>query len=427
LKKIHPLLEQQLVALSAESKQSEEIQSFIETVNEAYSKFDRDRELIQHSHRLSDLEFIEINKRLNESTDRLSLATKAASMGVWEWSGITGNIMWDDLMYEIFGVTNRDSFGKISANWHKLIHPEDAMRIGSKLAFLDVEEPVKHFEFRIIRPSDNAICYIATSTFLSLDTKGFPVRIVGICIDVTNLRLAEQEKAKLLENVLKQNKELEDFAFVISHRLRSHSSKLSTVSSVFKNPAVNDLLRNQLIDEVEKEAQLLDETLRDLTEIIAVGDSKKVEAEWLNVLDVVNASIDSLQPAMEQHKVVIHVDVTNQLQIFGVRSYLENVVFQLLHNALKFRNVERQLEIKISAEESADALKLSFADNGIGIDLERHHNKLFGLYRKFHTHIEGKGIGLHLAKKQLELMDGKIEVESVLNEGTQFTLYLKKV
>jgi len=426
LKTVHPLLEQHLTTLPEDFTQNEALQSFIETVNEAYQKFDRDRELIQHSHRLSDLEYIEINKKLNESSDRLSLATKAAKMGVWEWSGVTGNIIWDDLMYEIFGVIDREAFGKISNNWFKLAHPEDAPKISKQLAYINTEKPTMHFEFRTIRPSDNCVRYISTSTFLSLDPKKQPTRIVGICMDVTDLRLAEKEKAELLENVLKQNRELEDFAFVISHRLRSHSSKLSTVAHVFKNPSANESLQKELIKEVEKEAHLLDETLKELTEIIGISENKSTDIETLNLNSIIEAAISNLQAAIENCNASVEVAIEPGVQVQAVKSYLENITFQLLDNALKFRVKDKQLIIKVAAEESNDTVKLSIADNGIGIDLERHHNKLFGLYRKFHTHIEGKGIGLHLAKKQLELMGGKIEVQSMLNEGTLFNVYLKK-
>ena len=426
MKTVHPLLEQHLTTLPEDFTQNEALQSFIETVNEAYQKFDRDRELIQHSHRLSDLEYIEINKKLNESSDRLSLATKAAKMGVWEWSGVTGNIIWDDLMYEIFGVIDREAFGKISNNWFKLAHPEDAPKISKQLAYINTEKPTMHFEFRTIRPSDNCVRYISTSTFLSLDPKKQPTRIVGICMDVTDLRLAEKEKAELLENVLKQNRELEDFAFVISHRLRSHSSKLSTVAHVFKNPSANESLQKELIKEVEKEAHLLDETLKELTEIIGISENKSTDIETLNLNSIIEAAISNLQAAIENCNASVEVAIEPGVQVQAVKSYLENITFQLLDNALKFRVKDKQLIIKVAAEESNDTVKLSIADNGIGIDLERHHNKLFGLYRKFHTHIEGKGIGLHLAKKQLELMGGKIEVQSMLNEGTLFNVYLKK-
>ncbi len=426
MKTVHPLLEQQLPLLSNDLTENQEFQNFIETVNSAYQKFDHDREQIQHSHRLSDLEFIEINKKLNESTDRLSLATKAAKMGVWEWSGVTGNIIWDDLMYEIFGVEDREAFGKISTNWFKLAHPEDVSKINKKLAYVNTETPTTHFEFRIIRPTDNCVRCISASTFLSVDPKGQPMRIVGICMDVTDIRLAEKEKAALLENVLRQNRELEDFAFVISHRLRSHSSKLSTVANVFKNPSANESLQKELIREVEKEAHLLDETLKELTEVIGISDKKATEIEPLNLKSVIENSLDNLQSAIADCNADVEISIDENIKVYAVKNYLENIAFQLLHNALKFRTKEKRLMIKIIAEEGTGNVKFAVADNGIGIDLERHHNKLFGLYRKFHTHIEGKGIGLHLAKKQLELMGGKIEVQSMLNEGTQFNVYLKK-
>ena len=85
----------------------------------------------------------------------------------------------------------------------------------------------------------------------------------------------------------------------------------------------------------------------------------------------------------------------------------------------------RQSWVKIRTELQEDYLLLSFEDNGLGIDLKRHGEKVFGMYKTFHEHKESRGIGLFITKSQIEAIKGKVEVESEVDQGTTFKIYLK--
>ncbi len=106
--------------------------------------------------------------------------------------------------------------------------------------------------------------------------------------------------------------------------------------------------------------------------------------------------------------------------------YLESIVHNFLSNALKYRSVDRKLEITIETFEKEGKAVLRFSDNGLGIDLEKHGHKLFGLYKTFHTGKDSKGLGLYLVKKQVEAFKGEIKVDSRVDEGTSFTVVLPK-
>ncbi len=426
VKHLHPLVANKLKLLPDALQQNPEIVSFIQSLNETLETHEREKELIEHAHRISSMEFTEVNRKLRELSDRLRLATKAAQIGVWEWNSFTGSILWDDFMYEIFGVSNRETFGKISSNWHKLIHPDDQKHVANKLANITAPTQEGKLEFKIIREGDGAVRHVYMSVLVNYDAKMSPLSLVGVCMDVTDIKNTEKENAELLSSVIKQNKELEDFAFVISHRLRSHSSKLSSVASVFSNPAADEKLRNTLIEEVEKESKLLDETLRELSDAVGLGTVATLPTEALNLKMHIDKVVSSITQDVKPEGVNITVKLAESTTVLGIKSYLENVLQQLIGNAIKFRKAEDVTEIIIESVETQKVVKLFIADNGIGIDMERHQSKLFGLYRKFHTHIEGKGIGLHMVKKQTELMGGTIEIFSELNTGTTVTLTLKK-
>jgi signal transduction histidine kinase len=98
----------------------------------------------------------------------------------------------------------------------------------------------------------------------------------------------------------------------------------------------------------------------------------------------------------------------------------------LLDNAIKYRDPDRPLVVRVTAQAEGKFVRISFADNGLGIDMERDGGKLFTLYARFHFDVKGKGMSLFLVKTQLEAMGGRIEAESTVGKGTTFNLYLKE-
>jgi signal transduction histidine kinase len=107
------------------------------------------------------------------------------------------------------------------------------------------------------------------------------------------------------------------------------------------------------------------------------------------------------------------------------KSYLESILLNLLTNSIKYKSDTRKLKINIIAHQLDDSVVLIFKDNGIGIDLERNKDKIFGLYQRFHDYPDSKGLGLYLVKSQVETMGGTISIDSKVNIGTTFTLTFK--
>lgn len=107
------------------------------------------------------------------------------------------------------------------------------------------------------------------------------------------------------------------------------------------------------------------------------------------------------------------------------KAYLESIILNLITNSLKFKSENRKLEINITASKIGSSVIIIFSDNGIGIDLKRNRDKVFGLYQKFHKYPDSKGLGLYLVKSQVETMGGTINIDSEVNKGTTFTLTFK--
>jgi signal transduction histidine kinase len=98
----------------------------------------------------------------------------------------------------------------------------------------------------------------------------------------------------------------------------------------------------------------------------------------------------------------------------------------LCTNAIKYRKPDIPLRLKVSSYQEEDYTLITFEDNGLGIDLDRYADRIFGLYQRFHENLaEGKGIGLYLVNNQLKALGGKLEVESKVGKGSIFKVYLK--
>ena len=104
---------------------------------------------------------------------------------------------------------------------------------------------------------------------------------------------------------------------------------------------------------------------------------------------------------------------------------MESIMLNLLANSIKYKSENRKLKVTIKTSQVDDSIVLTFKDNGIGIDLERNRDKIFGLYQRFHNYPDSKGLGLYLVKSQVETMEGTISIESEVNKGTSFTLTFK--
>jgi signal transduction histidine kinase len=148
--------------------------------------------------------------------------------------------------------------------------------------------------------------------------------------------------------------------------------------------------------------------------------------EQINLHDVIEMNIRNVQLFAVEKNVTIHNVVAKEVTVKGISAYISSVIINFITNAIKYSNPEADSFLKLSTLMTDDYVELTIEDNGIGIDLQKNGTKLFGMYKTFHSNTDARGIGLFITKNQVEAMGGKIEVESVLHEGTTFRIKLKK-
>jgi signal transduction histidine kinase len=186
-------------------------------------------------------------------------------------------------------------------------------------------------------------------------------------------------------------------------------------------------------EEREKIVGLMIQSSKDLHDVIDdMGRILLVQRPGSKILESVDLKKSSqkvqkiLKHEIERTETKIIEKWGDENAIHSLPLYIESILYNLISNAIKYHQKNKYPIIKISTISTDTNIILEIEDNGMGIDLKKYGDKLFGLYKRFHLHVEGKGLGLYLVKSQIEALGGRIEVESEIEKGTKFRIYLHK-
>jgi PAS domain S-box-containing protein len=247
---------------------------------------------------------------------------------------------------------------------------------------------------------------------------------LGIGIDISEIKEAEKDLISLLNISEDQNERLKNFAYIVSHNLRSHSGGISMLLDILKNESP-DIYENELMQHLQNSSNNLTDTIKHLTDVVQINVQTKENFTFVPLRPLLEKNISSLLSLSKKNEVELINEVPNEISVLGLPAYLDSIIMNFLTNAIKYSSNERASYVKINAELSEDFVVLIFKDNGLGIDLKKHGHLLFGIYKTFHSHKDSRGVGLFITKNQIESMGGHIEVESEINIGTTFKIYLK--
>ena len=240
--------------------------------------------------------------------------------------------------------------------------------------------------------------------------------------EITQRKIIELERIKMISDTVQHNKDLEQFSYIISHNLRSPVANIIGLSNIIKKETnMNEKDFAKCIDGLELSATKLDEIIVDLNHILQQRREINEKKDLVNFSNLLTDIKTILSSQIEKENINIHSDFTIN-HFFTVRSYLHSIFLNILTNSIKYRNPAVSSSIFVSSKKVHNKLILTFKDNGLGIDLQNYGNELFGLYKRFHSHTEGKGMGLYMVKTQVEILGGKITATSQVAKGTEFTI-----
>lgn len=390
-----------------------------------------------------------MKEALSQLSDRLQLATRAANIGIWEWNVINDELIWDEAMYGLYGIRKED-FGGAYEAWVSSVHPDEQIRAHEAIqAALSGEREFNH-EFSIVWPLDGSTHVIKGIGQTLRDASGKPLRMIGMNVDITESRRAEEEvnrhRLHLEELVAERTAELTVARDQADQANRSKSIFLSNMSHEIRTPlnAIMGMtylaLRNEIDPLQRSYLKKVDAAAQGLLGIINdILDLSKIEAGKLDleqapfVLDDLLIHLRDLVAVKAQEKgLLLDFSMAPGLntRLLGDELRLGQVLLNLVSNAVKFTEAGK-VSLYISClERTPRELYLQFdvTDTGIGMTREQ-SQRLFRPFeqadistaRKF----GGTGLGLSISKKLVEMMGGRIWVETALGQGSRFSFTVR--
>lgn len=249
-------------------------------------------------------------------------------------------------------------------------------------------------------------------------------RLSAAIIRAIEKRKIEMQSDKMATDLIKRNKELEQFAYIISHNIRGSVANIQGLFNIWDPKKRSEKEQNYIHQGLKHSIIKLDEIIRDINYILLVKNEINEEKQLVNFSDIVKDVKLSIYTQLRQEDAKLKCDFNEVESTQTIKSYIYSIFYNLISNSLKYKKENTAPIIKISSKFTDDNIELIFQDNGIGIDLEKNKEKVFGLYKRFTERQEGKGMGLFLVKTQVEALGGSIEVKSKPNEGCEFQIKL---
>ena len=233
-----------------------------------------------------------------------------------------------------------------------------------------------------------------------------------------------QSRTKALEQ---KNKELEQFTYALSHDLKAPAMNLNELVNIY-NQMNQELADDSKMvwQQIEKSSGKILENLLGFLDILKVASQGKVPTEKIDIAYQIKQVQDTLATQISKSNTNIQLNLSASTEIIYNPIQLQSILYNLVSNAIKYKQDDVAPEIKISSFIKDGYTGISVKDNGLGINLETDGEKLFAMFRRIHSHTEGTGVGLALVNSIVEKNGGKIEVDSEIGKGTTFHLFLAK-
>ncbi|GMN11927.1 hypothetical protein MTsPCn9_32290 [Croceitalea sp. MTPC9] len=321
---------------------------------------------------------------------------------------------------EYLGVSNpKELIGKSDFD----LYEKDVAQISREedLQILKTLQPILGKETISTRKDGRKTTFL-TSKIPLLDMYGKAYALIGISIDISNLKQKEGELRRLIDVTSVQNKKLVNFAHIVSHNLRSHTSNFSMLLE-FLTKEHEEEEKNRIIAMLSKASDNLLSTLDNLNEVVKINTNTSVTREAINLKKSFESVHENLIALFKKNQVEFKNQIPADLNVHGIPAYIDSIVLNLLTNAVKYKHPNRTPMITVTAQREAGKVVFSIEDNGIGIDLNKNGDKLFGMYKTFHDNEDARGIGLYITKNQIEAMGGNIIACSEVDFGTTFKVY----
>ncbi|MGI4886670.1 MAG: sensor histidine kinase [Janthinobacterium lividum] len=327
----------------------------------------------------------------------------------------------NDFFYERFGwdstiIGTSSLLGILEEDWPKCLavvgrcfaEPETPHQVILRKPYKDRSIKSNHWEFKGIVNGDGQVG-----------------EILCVGYDVTLLVDNLKQSKNLLDITNRQNTRLQNFAYIISHNIRSHSANLTALVKLMQE-AVDEEQASMFLQMLKTSTDKLAETIVNLNEIVTANSNAHQPKEARRLKPEVDKTLEALNVLLHQGGITVSVNIPADVVVYVVPAYLDSILLNLFSNAIKYRSAKEAPVIAVSCFREGEFLVLVIRDNGLGIDLVRNRAKVFGMYKTFHNNEDARGVGLFITKNQIEAMNGRIELESEVGAGSTFKVYFNE-
>jgi signal transduction histidine kinase len=378
---------------------------------------DRTKELLEEK------EKTEKNKiELDEIKQTYDYATHIGKVGTWDWNLLNNELRWNDVTYLILGYTP----GSVKPSYElflSMIHNDDREYLDSKVQESWKNKTPYNVDCRIVL-SENKIIHCNATGKVYYDENNKPVRMIGTFQDITDRKKIETELTLAKEKAEESDRLKTAFLQNMSHEIRTPMNGILGFTGLLKDDDLSNDEKNEFIEMIENSGKRMMGLLDDIINIskIETGDLE-VNRTYFRLIDQLEILYDMFDEPTKDKSLELTVDYPFKHANIEVHSDLSkfNMIFsKLLNNAVKFTNEGR---VSFGYEINNNELTFFVSDTGIGIP-EHLQGKIFERFSQVDSSItrgyEGSGLGLSLAKSLVEILGGKIWVDSEEGKGSTF-------
>ncbi|GEO02569.1 hypothetical protein AAE02nite_02330 [Adhaeribacter aerolatus] len=362
-------------------------------------------------------------EKLRHETEKFKLLSEAVPHLVWtakpngtidyfnhQWAAYTG-IAWP--------VSHQTDLLNV-------IHPDDSAWIKNIwLEALSSGNPME-FAYRF-RSAAGTYRWHLTRALPMHNQQGQITMWVGTITDIHDQKIAQENLQEANSELKKINEDLDRFVYTASHDLKLPIINMSSLfEEIISSCEFKDPEHDKLVNLFYKSLDQINTTITDLAEIAKVQKNIHAEKEKISLPELTEEICLSIQDQIQSSGARITTDFAAVPHLEFSKANLRSILYNLISNAIKYRSPERVPEVLVKTSSTTDYVVLTVQDNGLGINLDLHKEKLFQMFKRFHSHVPGTGLGLYMINRIMQNNNGYVEVDSTLNQGSTFRIYFRK-
>ena len=379
-------------------------------------------ELKNKNQKLQDVitQYLQFYEEVRGRQEVLSKVQKVAEIGIFEADLNSGQMKISEGFCALFGLSTPGSLS--IKKFKELVHPEDVAHFSNSLN-RSLNETKFSFEFRCIRPSDQAVIYVKCMGETMQDSEGEPYKIIGIKQNVTNVRQHEKQLKEQNSELKKLNEELDNFVYRVSHDLRAPNSSILGLIDIILHHEQDPVKVRELLLLVRKSLLKQDHFIKDILDY-SRNSRLEVKPEEINFRETFEEVAMELRNGYQKETIDLSIDIQQDRPFATDNSRLHIILNNLLSNSFKYLNPqEQESRVEVRVEVTEKEAHITIEDNGIGIEKSR-QEKVFDMFYRATDKKPGSGLGLYIVKEALLKLEGSVSLESEIGEGTKVEIQI---